>query len=59
MIGDVSIKLGDGKKLEAHATNEVVETVGITVAKFNEGFQIEQVKNITQEYAECCNRLNQ
>jgi ABC-type sulfate transport system substrate-binding protein len=44
MTGDLSVKLGNGKKLEAPATNEVVESVGVTVAKVNEKFEIEEVR---------------
>ncbi|KAI7866541.1 hypothetical protein BDF14DRAFT_1812435 [Spinellus fusiger] len=44
MTGDLSVNIGNGKKLEAHATNEVIETFGVTVAKVNEGFQIEQLE---------------
>lgn len=47
MTGDLSLKLGNGKKLEAPASNEVVESVGVTVAKVNEKFEIEEVKNIS------------
>jgi hypothetical protein len=44
MVGDLSVNLGDGKKLEAPATNEVVESYGITVAHVNEKFQVEKVR---------------
>ncbi|CAM0139003.1 hypothetical protein VKS41_003694 [Umbelopsis sp. WA50703] len=44
MTGDLSVKLGYGKKLEAPATNEVVESVGVTVAKVNEKFEIEELE---------------
>ncbi|KAI9319410.1 hypothetical protein BX666DRAFT_2018445 [Dichotomocladium elegans] len=44
MVGDLSVKLGNGEKLEAHATNEVVETFGVTVAKVNDKFQIEDLE---------------
>lgn len=43
MVGDLSVNLGNGEKLEAAATNEVVETFGVTVAKVNEKFEIESV----------------
>jgi CRISPR/Cas system Type II protein with McrA/HNH and RuvC-like nuclease domain len=43
MTGDLSVKLGNGKKLEAPASNEVVESIGVTVAKVNDKFQIEEV----------------
>jgi hypothetical protein len=44
MTGDLSDKLGENKKLEAHATNEVVMVYGVTVAKVNEKFQIEELQ---------------
>jgi len=44
MTGDLSVKLGNGKKLEAAASNEVVESIGVTVAKVNEKFEIEEVR---------------
>ncbi|KAL0092586.1 hypothetical protein J3Q64DRAFT_1222622 [Phycomyces blakesleeanus] len=44
MTGDLSVKLGNGKKLEAPASNEVVQTFGITVAKVNDKFEIEQLE---------------
>jgi hypothetical protein len=44
MTGDLSVKLGNGKKLEAPASNEVVESVGVTVAKVNDKFEIEEVR---------------
>ncbi|KAI8880562.1 hypothetical protein K501DRAFT_224545 [Backusella circina FSU 941] len=44
MTGDLSVKLGDGKKLEAYATNEIVESFGVTVAKVNDKFQIEELE---------------
>lgn len=44
MTGNLSVKIGDGKKLEAPASNEVVETFGVTVAKVNDKFEIEEVK---------------
>jgi hypothetical protein len=44
MVGDLSVNLGDGKKLEAPATNEVVESYGITVAHLNDKFQVEKVR---------------
>lgn len=43
MTGDLSVKIGNGKKLEAPASNEVVEAVGVTVAKVNDKFEIEEV----------------
>jgi len=43
MTGDLSVKLGNGKKLEAAASNEVCESVGVTVAKVNDKFEIEEV----------------
>lgn len=46
MVGDLSVNLGNGEKLEAAATNEVVETFGVTVAKINEKFEIESVSSI-------------
>lgn len=42
--GDLSVKVGDGKKLEAHATNEVIEVFGVSVAKVNEKFEIEDLE---------------
>lgn len=42
--GDLSVKTGDGKKLEAHATNEVIEVFGVTVAKVNDKFEIEELQ---------------
>ena len=44
MVGDLKVNLGNGKKLEAEATNEVVDTFGVTVAKVNEKFEIEQLE---------------
>ncbi|CDH51365.1 hypothetical protein RO3G_04534 [Lichtheimia corymbifera JMRC:FSU:9682] len=44
MVGDLSVNLGNGEKLEAAATNEVVETFGVTVAKVNEKFEIESLE---------------
>ncbi|KAI7884778.1 hypothetical protein K492DRAFT_173250 [Lichtheimia hyalospora FSU 10163] len=44
MVGDLSVNLGNGEKLEATATNEVVETYGVTVAKVNEKFEIESLE---------------
>ncbi|ORY06838.1 hypothetical protein K493DRAFT_273946 [Basidiobolus meristosporus CBS 931.73] len=44
MTGNLSVNVGDGKKLEAPASNEVVESIGITVARVNEKFQIEQLE---------------
>ncbi|CDS11191.1 hypothetical protein LRAMOSA03454 [Lichtheimia ramosa] len=44
MVGDLSVNLGNGEKLEAAATNEVVETFGVTVAKINEKFEIESLE---------------
>jgi hypothetical protein len=44
MTGDLSVKIGNGKKLEAPASNEVVEAVGVTVAKVNDKFEIEEVE---------------
>ncbi|KAK4510732.1 uncharacterized protein ATC70_005165 [Mucor velutinosus] len=44
MTGDLSVKVGNGQKLEAHATNEVVKIYGVTVAKVNEKFEIEQLE---------------
>jgi hypothetical protein len=44
MTGDLSVKLGEGKKLEAYATNEIVESFGVTVAKVNDKFQIEELE---------------
>jgi hypothetical protein len=45
MTGDLSVKLGNGKKLEAAASNEVCESFGVTVAKVNDKFEIEEVSN--------------
>ncbi|KAI9476138.1 MAG: hypothetical protein EXX96DRAFT_575913 [Benjaminiella poitrasii] len=42
--GDLSVKLGDDKKLEAYATNEVIEVFGVTVAKVNDKFEIEDLE---------------
>ncbi|KAI8047769.1 hypothetical protein BDF21DRAFT_457235 [Thamnidium elegans] len=42
--GDLSVKVGEGKKLEAHATNEVVEVYGVTVARVNDKFEIEELE---------------
>ncbi|KAG2221720.1 hypothetical protein INT45_007126 [Circinella minor] len=44
MVGDLKVNLGNGEKLEAEATNEVVDTFGVTVAKVNEKFEIEQLE---------------
>lgn len=44
MTGDLSVKVGVDQKLEAHATNEVVKIYGVTVAKVNEKFEIEQLE---------------
>lgn len=44
MSGDLSVKVGEGKKLEAHATNEVIEVFGVTVAKVNDKFEIESLE---------------
>ncbi|KAI9489777.1 hypothetical protein BDB00DRAFT_841366 [Zychaea mexicana] len=44
MTGDLKVNLGNGQKLEAEATNEVVETFGVTVAKVNEKFEIEDLE---------------
>lgn len=44
MVGDLSVKMGDGQKLEAHATNEVIKIYGVTVAKVNDKFEIEQLE---------------
>ncbi|KAI9006260.1 hypothetical protein CLU79DRAFT_712802 [Phycomyces nitens] len=44
MTGDLSVKLGNGKKLEAPASNEVVQTFGVTIAKVNDKFEIEQLE---------------
>ncbi|KAG1472773.1 hypothetical protein G6F56_001335 [Rhizopus delemar] len=44
MTGNLSVKIGDGKKLEAPASNEVVETFGVTVAKVNDKFEIEELE---------------
>lgn len=44
MTGDLSVNLGNGEKLEAKASNEVVDTVGVTVAKVNDKFQIEDLE---------------
>ncbi|KAL4214542.1 hypothetical protein CU097_003970 [Rhizopus azygosporus] len=44
MTGDLSVKIGNGKKLEAPASNEVVEAVGVTVAKVNDKFEIEELE---------------
>ncbi|ORZ02846.1 hypothetical protein BCR43DRAFT_482267 [Syncephalastrum racemosum] len=44
MTGDLSVNLGNGEKLEAKASNEVVDTVGVTVAKVNDKFQIEELE---------------
>jgi hypothetical protein len=46
MTGDLSVNIGNGKKLEAPASNEVVEAIGITVATVNEKFQIEEVNRL-------------
>jgi ATP-dependent RNA circularization protein (DNA/RNA ligase family) len=42
--GDLSVKTGNGTKLEAHATNEVIEVYGVSVAKVNEKFEIEDLQ---------------
>lgn len=42
--GDLSVKTGNGTKLEAHATNEVIEVFGVTVAKVNDKFEIEELE---------------
>ncbi|KAI8138528.1 hypothetical protein BJV82DRAFT_545774 [Fennellomyces sp. T-0311] len=44
MTGNLSVNLGNGQKLEAEATNEVVATFGVTVAKVNEKFEIEELE---------------
>lgn len=44
MTGDLSVKVGGDKKIEAHATNEVIKIYGVTVAKVNEKFEIEQLE---------------
>ncbi|KAI8577208.1 hypothetical protein K450DRAFT_191624 [Umbelopsis ramanniana AG] len=44
MTGDLSVKLGNGKKLEAAASNEVCESFGVTVAKVNDKFEIEELE---------------
>jgi hypothetical protein len=44
MTGNLSVKVGNGKKLEAPASNELVETFGVTVAKVNDKFEIEEVR---------------
>lgn len=44
MTGDLSVKLGGDKKIEAYATNEVVKVYGVTVARVNEKFQIEELQ---------------
>jgi hypothetical protein len=68
MTGDLSVKLGNGKKLEAAASNEICESVGVTVAKVNDKFEIEQVSTCdtpsqngftyrTPMYKKNCNKL--
>jgi hypothetical protein len=47
MTGDLSVNIGNGKKLEAPASNEVVEAIGITVATVNDKFQIEEVSRLS------------
>lgn len=54
MTGDLSVKLGNGKKLEAPASNEVVESIGVTVAKVNDKFEIEEVKQNTAQVCFTC-----
>ncbi|ORZ13967.1 hypothetical protein BCR42DRAFT_483146 [Absidia repens] len=44
MVGDLSVNLGNGKKLEAPASNEVVESFGVTVAHVNDKFQVEKLE---------------
>ncbi|KAI8988585.1 hypothetical protein BDF20DRAFT_833421 [Mycotypha africana] len=44
MSGNLSVKVGDDKKLEAPATNETVKVCGVTVAHVNDKFQIEQLE---------------
>ncbi|CAO3629539.1 unnamed protein product [Cunninghamella blakesleeana] len=44
MTGDLSVNLGNGKKLQAPASNEVVESFGVTVAHVNDAFQIEKLE---------------
>ncbi|EIE79829.1 hypothetical protein G6F46_002041 [Rhizopus delemar] len=44
MTGNLSVKVGNGKKLEAPASNELVETFGVTVAKVNDKFEIEELE---------------
>ncbi|KAG0044779.1 hypothetical protein BGZ83_009957 [Gryganskiella cystojenkinii] len=44
MTGDLSVKLGNGKKLEAYATNEYVESIGVTIVKVNDKFEMEELE---------------
>ncbi|CAO3647422.1 unnamed protein product [Cunninghamella echinulata] len=44
MTGDLSVNLGNGKKLQAPASNEVVQSFGVTIAHVNKGFQIEKLE---------------
>lgn len=42
--GDVTLETHSGKKYEAKASNRVLEVFGVSVAKVNEKFQIEELE---------------
>ncbi|ORX47779.1 hypothetical protein DM01DRAFT_1310219 [Hesseltinella vesiculosa] len=44
MNGDLSYNMGNGEKMEAAATNEDVETYGITTAVVNDKFEIQELE---------------
>ncbi|KAG0163483.1 hypothetical protein DFQ28_011612 [Apophysomyces sp. BC1034] len=44
MVGDLSVKLPGGEKLEGKATNETISTYGITVARINDKYEIEELE---------------
>ncbi|KAF7725834.1 hypothetical protein EC973_009258 [Apophysomyces ossiformis] len=44
MVGDLSVKIPGGYKLEGKATNETISTYGVTVAKINDKYEIEELE---------------
>jgi hypothetical protein len=42
--GDFTIKTSNGTKIESKASNELVEVFGMTVAKVNDKFEIEDLE---------------
>jgi hypothetical protein len=42
--GNISIETNDGTKIESKASNEVMEVFGMSIAKVNEKFEIEELE---------------